>query len=121
MFLLRYLKGIPEMGVVFSAQPGSLALVGHSDSNFTTPSSAGKSVSGYVFSLGSGVVSYRSKLQSTVAKSTAEAEYVALGLATAEALYLCLKSSAMRQLVLLSSARTTRLASRSLQRRSHPS
>ena len=88
MFLLSYLKGTPEMGVLFSAQPGSLALVGHSDSNFTTPSSAGKSVSGYVFSLGSGVISYGSKLQSTVAKSTAEAEYVALGLATAEALYL---------------------------------
>ena len=88
LYLLRYLKGTPEYGVTFVAQPGDLSLVGHSDSNFTTPSSAGKSVSGYVFSLGSGAISYRSKLQSTVAKSTAEAEYVALGLATAEALYL---------------------------------
>ena len=50
--------------------------------------SAGKSVSGYTFSLGSGTISYRNKLQSAVAKSTAEAEYVALGLSTAEVLYL---------------------------------
>ena len=42
LFLLRYLKGTPEMGVLFSAQLGPLALVGHSDNNFTTPSSAGK-------------------------------------------------------------------------------
>ena len=41
-----------------------------------------------VFDLGSGAVSYRNKLQNTVAKSTTKAEYVALGLATAEAIYL---------------------------------
>ena len=81
LYLLRYLKGTPEFGVTCVAQLGTLPLIGHSDSNFTTPSSAGKSVSGcYVFSLGSGAISYRSKLQSNVAKST---EYVALGLATA--------------------------------------
>ena len=65
-----------------------MSLVGHSDSKITTPNNAGKSVSGYIFNLGSGAISYRSKLQPTVAKSTAEAKYVALGLATAKALYL---------------------------------
>ena len=44
MYLLRYLKGTPELGVLFSAQSGSLALVGYSDSNFTTPNSASLSV-----------------------------------------------------------------------------
>ena len=82
-YLLRYLKGTHELGVTFTAQPGSLTLVGHSDSNFTTPNNVGKSVSGYIFSLGSGAVSYRSKLQFNEAKSNVEAEYVALGLATA--------------------------------------
>ena len=62
MYLMRYLKGTPEFGVTFTARPGPLSLIGHSDSNFTTPSGAGKSVSGYVFSLGSGAISYRSKL-----------------------------------------------------------
>ena len=51
LFLLHYPKGTPEFGVTFVAQPGTLSLIGHSDSTFTTPSSAGKSVSGYVFSL----------------------------------------------------------------------
>ncbi len=38
--------------------------------------------------MGSGAISYRSRLQTTIAKSTSEAEYVALGLATTEAIYL---------------------------------
>ena len=88
LYLLRYLKGTPEFGVIFVAQHGNLSLIGHSDNNFTTPSSAGKSVSGYVFNLGTGAISYRSKRQSTIPKSTSEAEYVALGIATAEALYM---------------------------------
>ena len=76
------------MGITFRAVPGPLTFHGFSDSNFTTPDSGGKSVSGYIFRMGSGAISYRSRLQSTVAKSTAKAEYVALGLATAEAIYL---------------------------------
>ena len=73
------------MGNTFRAL---LTLSGFTDSNFTTPDNNGKYVSGYVFSMGSGVISYRNRLQSTVAKSTTEAEYVALGQATAEAIYL---------------------------------
>ena len=87
-YVLRYLKGTAELGVTYRPVSGPLVIQGFSDSNFTTPDSNGKSVSGYVFTMGSGAISYRSRLQSTVAKSTAEAEYVALGLATAEAIYL---------------------------------
>ena len=61
-FLLSYLKGTADLGITFTAQPGPLTLLGYSDNNFTTPTSSGKSVSGYTFSLGNGTISYRSKL-----------------------------------------------------------
>ncbi len=47
-----------------------------------------KSTSGYVFSLGSGAVSWCSKKQQTVAQSSAEAEYISAGLATQQAIWL---------------------------------
>ena len=43
------------------------------------------STSGNVFSFAKGVVSWLSKNQATIALSTAEAEYVALSIATQEA------------------------------------
>lgn len=76
------------MGITFREQPTPLSLSPHSDSNFTTVDSHGKSVSGYVFSIGNRAISYRSKLQKTVAKPIAKAQYVALGLAALEAIYL---------------------------------
>ena len=84
--VLRYLKGTSDLGITYGGS--HLVLKGYSDSNFTTATSNGRSLTGYCFFLCGGVVSYRSKLQSSVAKSTAEAEYMALGASTAEALYL---------------------------------
>jgi hypothetical protein len=46
------------------------------------------SISGYAFLVGTGAVTWRSKKQSTVAQSTAEAEYVAMADATKEALWI---------------------------------
>jgi hypothetical protein len=86
MHVMRYLKGTPAHGIKYGGS--KIELQGYSDANFTTPTSSGKSISGYCFFLCGGVISYKSKLQSTVAKSTAEAEYIALGSATAEAIYL---------------------------------
>ncbi|XP_020208178.1 pentatricopeptide repeat-containing protein At2g17670 [Cajanus cajan] len=47
-----------------------------------------KSTSGYAFSLGSGIFSWASKKQATVAQLTAEAEYVAATKATSQAIWL---------------------------------
>jgi hypothetical protein len=87
-YVLRYLKGTSDMGLTFRPVAGTLTLQGFSYSNFTTPDSSGKSVSGYLYNMGSAAISYRSRLQTAVAKSTAEAEYIALGLSSAEAIYL---------------------------------
>jgi len=45
-----------------------------------------RSITGYTFSIGSGVISWSSKKQSTVALSSCEAEYQALCAATCEAI-----------------------------------
>ena len=50
--------------------------------------SRGRATSGYTFSLCGATISYKSKLQSCVALSTAEAEYMALALAVAEVKFL---------------------------------
>ena len=45
-----------------------------------------RSTSGYVFKIANSTVSWYSKRQSSVAKSTTEAEYIALSLAAQEAI-----------------------------------
>ncbi len=50
------------MGITFRPISGPMNFHGFSDSNFTTPNSSGKFVSGYIFSMGSGAISYRSRL-----------------------------------------------------------
>ena len=47
-----------------------------------------RSITGYAFSIGSGVIAWSSKKQSTVALSSCEAEYQALCVATCEAICL---------------------------------
>ncbi|XP_066942265.1 uncharacterized protein [Macrobrachium rosenbergii] len=59
--------------------------IGYSDSDLAGDRNDRKSTSGYRFSLGSGLISWRTSKQSCVALSTAEAEYVALADAAEEA------------------------------------
>jgi hypothetical protein len=47
-----------------------------------------KNTSGYAFSLGSGVFSWSSKKQQSVAQSSAEVEYVSAALVTSQAIWL---------------------------------
>ena len=47
-----------------------------------------KSTSGYLFTIGGGAVSWRSKKQTSVALSTAEAEYMALARSAQEAIWI---------------------------------
>ena len=53
-------------------------LIGYSDANWARDIDNRHSVSGNVFLLGGGAVSWTSKRQTVVATSTAEAEYIAL-------------------------------------------
>ncbi|RVW32269.1 Retrovirus-related Pol polyprotein from transposon RE1 [Vitis vinifera] len=61
-------------------------LIGHCDSDWGGCIDDMKSTSSYAFSLGSGVISWVSKKQGSVAQSSAEAEYISASLATSQAI-----------------------------------
>ena len=86
--VLRYLKGTLKYGLKFTAQEEKPELFGYSDADWAGDVDTHRSASGYVFQLGSGTVSWSSRKQQTVAKSSTEAEYVALSSATQEAVWL---------------------------------
>eukprot|EP00253_Pinus_taeda_P014343 PITA_14343 len=81
--VLKYLKGTQDFGLKYT-QVGTFRLIGYSDSDFDGNKETRVSTYGYAMSLGSGVVSWRSRKQSVPADSTTEAEYVAVAEATKE-------------------------------------
>ena len=84
--ILRYIKGTLDYGIQY--RKGNEQLLGYSDASWANDLDDRKSVSGYIFMLSGGPISWRSKKQTTVALSTAEAEYVALAAAAQEAVWL---------------------------------
>lgn len=63
-------------------------MTGHFDSDWAGDPDDRKSTIGYAFNIGSGIVSWSNKKQSTVSLSSIEAEYKALCSATCEAIWL---------------------------------
>ncbi|KAL9228263.1 hypothetical protein vseg_003863 [Gypsophila vaccaria] len=84
--VVRYIKGGPGRGLIINRNC-DLQVRGYSDSDYANCPLTGKSISGYYVCLGNSPIAWRAKKQSTVAKSTAEAEYRALGAATSEVLW----------------------------------
>ena len=73
--VLGYLKGTQDTGIVYGCT--SDVLTGWYDADYATYTVSRTSRTGYVFSVAGGAVAWQSKLQATVALSTAEAEYTA--------------------------------------------
>ena len=85
--ILHYLKGTMFHGLHFSAN-SSLELHGFSNSDWAGDPIDRRSTTSICFFLGDSLISWRSKKQSVVALSTAEAEYQALANATQEVVWL---------------------------------
>ena len=85
--IMRYLKGTSDLGLVCNPQK-NCNCVGYSDADWGGDLDDRSSASGYVFQIGCGAMSWRSKKQTSVALSTAKAEYVAIAFTAQEALWL---------------------------------
>jgi hypothetical protein len=84
--VMRYLVGTMNYDIHYPGDPK--VLEGYSDANWISDAAESKATSGYVFTLGGGVVSWKSCKQTILTRSTMEAELTALDTATVEAEWL---------------------------------
>ena len=84
--LMKYIQGTKSYCLIFAPSDGQL--IGHIDADWANDPTDRRSTTGYLFTLGSAPVSWRTRKQPTVALSSCEAEYMALAEATKEAIYL---------------------------------
>ncbi|XP_031266608.1 uncharacterized protein LOC116125017 [Pistacia vera] len=75
--VVKYIKGSPGLGFVFPAN-GSIYLQAFCDSNWASCLMTRKSITGFCIFLGVSLLSWKSKRQVTVSKSSSEAEYRAM-------------------------------------------
>lgn len=86
--ILRYIKGTINYGLIFKAEDNKGILAGYSDADWAGDIDTRRSTSWYVFQICGSTVSWCSKRQSSVSKSSTEAEYIALSVASQEAVWL---------------------------------
>jgi hypothetical protein len=85
--VLKYLKGTQGFGLKYT-KVDEFNLIGYSDLNFDGDKENGVSTSGYLMSLGSTTISWRSHKQSVPTDSATKVEYVAAAKATKEIVWL---------------------------------
>jgi hypothetical protein len=85
--VFRYLNGTQDLGIIYRSG-GDLKPHGYSDADWGSNINDRKSISGNVFLMADGPISWSSKKQPTIALSSMEAEYMAESLATRHAIWL---------------------------------
>ena len=86
--ILRHLKKNPGRGLMFKMVGGDLTIEAYTDADWARSIIDRRSTSGWCRFVGGNLVTWRSKKQSVVARSSAEAEYAAIALGICELLWL---------------------------------
>lgn len=83
--LLRYLQGTKDLKLTYAPDPFATSLfTTYCDSDFAGDRDSGRSTNGYLVKMGTGAVSWASKLQGPIAKSSTEAEFYGASFAGTE-------------------------------------
>uniref|UniRef100_A0A3Q7HF73 Reverse transcriptase Ty1/copia-type domain-containing protein n=1 Tax=Solanum lycopersicum TaxID=4081 RepID=A0A3Q7HF73_SOLLC len=85
--VLRYLKQALGQGVLL-ARDCITSLTAYCDSDWAACPNTRRSVTGYVIQLGSSLISWKSKKQHTISRSSAKAEYSSMTVTVAEIIWL---------------------------------
>ena len=85
--VMRYLKGTLYCGLSYNGDHDFI-IIGYTNLDWAGNVSDRKSTSGCCFSLGSTMISWQSRKQSSIALSTSEAEYIAACSTSCEAIWL---------------------------------
>lgn len=85
--LLRYINSNPGQGILL-ASSSAAEMKAYCDSDWATCPMSRRSTTGFCVLLGSSPISWKTKKQSVVARSTAEAEYRSMALASCEITWL---------------------------------
>ncbi|GAV89144.1 hypothetical protein CFOL_v3_32563, partial [Cephalotus follicularis] len=85
--VLRYLKNKPGLGILISSR-SEMKLTAYCDSDWAACPMSRKSLTGFCVKLGDSLVSWKTKKQATVSRSSAEAEYRAMASATCEIIWI---------------------------------
>jgi hypothetical protein len=86
--IFAYLKRTPKLGPTYRKYRKYQNLIGFTDSDWAGDRDERKSTGGYIFLFHGAPISWRSKRQSCVALSTAEAEYIAAAETAKKAIFL---------------------------------
>jgi hypothetical protein len=85
--VMRYLKGTIDYGLNYDGDH-NFTLSGYIDADWVGSVSGRKNTSGCCFSLGSAMISWQSRKQSSISLSTTEAEYIVACSVSCEAIWL---------------------------------
>ena len=88
MRILRYLKNAPEKGILFAKNVDHQSIEVYTDADWAGAVDDRRSTYGYFTFVGGNLMTWKSKKQNVIARSSAEAEFRGMTLGLCEALWL---------------------------------